>query len=666
MLQALPPPDPPTEAIVVTGRALPETKSERTHHVDVLDAATLAHSPSHSLDAILLQVPGLQLFRRSDSTSGHPTSQGVTLRALGGNASSRALLILDGVPQADPFGGWVNWPAYDAGGLESARIIRGADIAYGPGAVAGVIDLSSLAYAGFKGSLEAGSRQSLRGRAYWGERVANGLLTIDAQGARSSGFTPVTDATRGAADRPAPYEQASARGRWVAPLGERTELQLGGLAFIDKRERGLPFTANRTRGADVSARVVGGGRWQWSALAYAQWRNLRSSFASVGAERATASRVSLQDSVPSRGLGAAAEVRPPLGPGFDLRIGGDVRFLTGESRELFAFVGGEPTRRRVSGGGSRTAGLFAETTLTRGALTLSGGARIDYWRISDGKLIERPLGGAPTRNDVFDSRSGWKPTARAGVVLELARGVDLRTAAYSGWRLPTLNELFRPFRAGPDATAANPLLDPETVTGAEVGLSFRRGSFQADATAFTNRLSNAIANVTLGQGPGVFPGVGFVSGEYSQRHNLDAVRVRGLEATGQASHGPWTVQLGASFTRARVQASGPAAALDGLRPAQTPAVTLSGALGWEKGGRTAKVLLHHFGGRYEDDTNAVRLPAATTVDAFFAWPISKRLQLIARAQNVTDAEAPASILSDGSVERTTPRTIWLGIRIHPD
>ena len=74
--------------------------------------------PAHELDQILKQVPGVQLFRRSDSTSGHPTSQGVTLRALGGNASSRALLILDGVPQADPFGGWVNWPAYDAAGLQ--------------------------------------------------------------------------------------------------------------------------------------------------------------------------------------------------------------------------------------------------------------------------------------------------------------------------------------------------------------------------------------------------------------------------------------------------------------------------------------------------------------------------------------------------------------------
>src|SRR3954452_20625345 len=109
MLQAMPLPEPPGEVVVVTGKALPDALAERGYHTDVLNQRQLADAPAHELDGILSRVPGLQLFRRSDSTSGHPTSQGVTLRALGGNAASRALLILDGVPQSDPFGGWVNW-----------------------------------------------------------------------------------------------------------------------------------------------------------------------------------------------------------------------------------------------------------------------------------------------------------------------------------------------------------------------------------------------------------------------------------------------------------------------------------------------------------------------------------------------------------------------------
>src|ERR671920_2446605 len=128
-------------------------------HVDVLRARDLADAPAHELDSILLQVPGLQLFRRSDSTTGHPTSQGVTLRALGGNASSRALLVLDGVPQSDPFGGWVNWPAYDPMSLSGIRVVRGGgSIANGPGALAGTIEMTSRADTGVAGEVAAGSR----------------------------------------------------------------------------------------------------------------------------------------------------------------------------------------------------------------------------------------------------------------------------------------------------------------------------------------------------------------------------------------------------------------------------------------------------------------------------------------------------------------------------
>ncbi len=56
-----------------------------------------------------MNVAGFQEFRRSDSRSSNPTAQGVTLRALGGNASSRALVLLDGVPMVDPFFGHVRF-----------------------------------------------------------------------------------------------------------------------------------------------------------------------------------------------------------------------------------------------------------------------------------------------------------------------------------------------------------------------------------------------------------------------------------------------------------------------------------------------------------------------------------------------------------------------------
>src|SRR5215216_2833082 len=123
-MQALPP-DPPQAAIVITGKALAEPKADRVYGVERISQDRIARAPSHQLDQLLKDVPGVQLFRRSDARSGHPTSQALPLRALGGNASSRALLMLDGVPQSDPFGGWVSWPAYAPSALAGIRIVRG-------------------------------------------------------------------------------------------------------------------------------------------------------------------------------------------------------------------------------------------------------------------------------------------------------------------------------------------------------------------------------------------------------------------------------------------------------------------------------------------------------------------------------------------------------------
>ncbi|MEO7634415.1 MAG: TonB-dependent receptor [Sphingomicrobium sp.] len=651
------PAPPPEAAIVITGSALPEASADRAYGVLRIDRQRIAASPSRALDQILKDVPGLQLFRRSDSRSGHPTSQGVTLRALGGNASSRALLTLDGVPQADPFGGWVNWPAYDPADLAEVRVVRGGgSVAYGPGALAGTIAMASRADGGISGGIEGGSRSSLEAQARAGARIGGGLLSLSVRGGRSDGFIPITSGTRGPADERAPYRFWNSRARFVAPLGSATELQASIAGFHDWRTRGTDFSANRTNGTDASLRLVGQGAWQWSALGYWQWRDLRSSFANVSAGRSVAARVSLQDAVPSHGLGGSFELRPPLPEGVELRFGGDARRTDGETHELFSYVAGAATRRRVAGGETWTAGVFGEGSTELGRLLLTAGARVDRWQVRDGHLFEQTLAtGATLRDERFGKRDGWRPTARAGALFDLGN-LSLRSAAYLGWRLPTLNELFRPFRAGLDATAANAELDPERLKGVEAGVDFRRGPLRFALTGFINRLDDAIANVTLGQGPGVFPGVGFVpaGGTYRQRQNAGAVKVRGLEGSAQWSRGPWSLRAGVSLTRAR---------LNGLRPAQTPnfAATLGG--GWRRGGKGAELALRRVGAQFEDDLNTRLLKSATTLDVSAFWPLTRQFELVARAENLTNRLVIAGISGDGAVERATPRTLWLGVRL---
>jgi len=664
--QALPP-APPAAQIIVTGNALPEAKAERVYAVERIGRRKIEQSPSHELDELLKDVPGLQLFRRSDARSGHPTSQGVTLRALGGNASSRALLVLDGVPQTDPFGGWINWPAYDPDDLREIRVVRGGgSVANGPGALAGTIEMVSRAEAGTSGEADYGSRDSLEARARLGLDVGGGVLSISGRGERSDGFIPITQDTRGPADQRAPYREWSGRGRWVVAVGSSTELQANVAAFHDWRTRGTDFTVNRTNGADASARLVGRGAWEWTALAYWQWRNLMSSFASVNAGRTQATRVSLQDSVPSHGVGGSFEVRPPMPEHVQLRIGADARRTTGESRELFSYVAGNPTRRRFAGGDTWTAGAFGEVTGDVGPVTLTGGARLDHWQIDHGHLFEKVIATqAVLRDERYGARGGWLPTARGGAVVAIGSGWSLRSAAYLGWRMPTLNELFRPFRAGADATAANPNLKPERLAGTEGGVEYAHGPLQLSLTGFANKLTDAIANVTLGKGPGVFPEVGFVAagGTFSERQNVKAINVRGVEASAQWTRGPWSIAGGASLTHARMEGSGAAAFLNGLRPAQTPRFAGTLSVSWQQDAKGAQVIVRRVGAQFDDDLNTSILKPATTIDAFASWPLTRRVQLVVRGENITNTLVEAGINNDGSIERATPRTLWIGLRL---
>ena len=651
--------------IVVTG-TLPEAKGNASYPV----TRVYLDNASNRLETALSQAAGLQQFRRSDARSANPTSQGVTLRGLGGNASSRALLVLDDVPQADPFGGWISWPGYDAVQLGSVRVRRGAgQVASGSGALAGVIELDSLQNLNrINASLAYGSRNSLDAKASLLRMLGDGSISVSGSYARGDGFTPIIGSQRGVVDRPAPYEQGGIAIRAVAPLSENTELQAGMRAFTDERDRGFDFSDNQNSGVDASLRLVNRtpGGWQWRALGYVQIRDFANRFGAIGAGRNSVSLTLDQFSVPSTGLGARFELRPPVGDNAELRIGGDWRRTIGETNENFFFTGLTPGRSRRAGGESDTFGAFAEASFEPvDQLTLTGGARADHWSIASGFRKEVNIGGSVRSDDVFVDRSGWEGTGRAGFAYQASDELKLRGAAYTGWRLPTLNELYRPFRVGADATAANELLAPERLKGAEIGVDIESGGFQFGATAFANKLDNAIANVGLGVGPANFPGVGFVAagGIYRQRQNLDAIDSKGVELDASYAVRDFILSAGYSYVDAKVEASGRAGALDGLRPAQVPRHFANIGASYDGEAFSANVNARYVGGQFEDDTNSRRLASAVTLDAGIGYRLGDKFRLELRGENLFDARIEAAIGGDGVIERATPRTIWAGISV---
>src|SRR6185295_818659 len=114
--------EPVRTSITVTGDISAETPA----NISVIDHAAIRETPGADLDDRLRMVPGFSLFRRTSSLVAHPTTQGVSLRGIGSSGASRSLVLWDGIPINDPFGGWVYWTRLAPDELDRVEIVRGA------------------------------------------------------------------------------------------------------------------------------------------------------------------------------------------------------------------------------------------------------------------------------------------------------------------------------------------------------------------------------------------------------------------------------------------------------------------------------------------------------------------------------------------------------------
>ncbi|EDL48479.1 TonB-dependent siderophore receptor [Erythrobacter sp. SD-21] len=638
-----------TPIIVVTGEGLETTPAAPAYDTQVIDREVILGTGSGRIEDALSTVAGFQQFRRSDSRSSNPSAQGATLRALGGNATSRALVLLDGVPMADPFFGFIPYPAIAPERLSSARVTRGGGSGpFGAGALAGTIELASAdarTLGPYGGHVYVNGRGESESSAHLAGDLGSGFGVVSARWDRGKGFYTTPEADRVDATVRAAYDSWSVEARGVAPIGDTIELQARGLVYDDRRTLRFAGADSSSSGQDASLRLVGRGTWEFDALAYLQARN----FTNVVISSTRFVPVLDQRATPSTGLGGKIELRPPVGEAHVLRLGLDYRRSEGELYEtaLSAFTG-EVRERRNAGGTNTDLGLFAENDFLLGALTLTAGARLDRYTIRDGFYIARDPEGALLAEDSFADRSGWEPSFRGGALYEAGAGISLRAAAYMGLRLPTLNELYRPFVVFPVTTLANDALENERLEGFEVGLDVAPHEvIRIGLTAFDNRVRDAVANVTLDP-------------VTRQRRNIEAIHARGIEATTRIGMGSWGFDGSLAYTDARALQEG--AAFDGNRPSQTPAWVGSASVrySFSQSGLVA-LTLRRVGKQYEDDLESDVLPAVTTLDAFARIPVTTRFSIVLRGENLTDATI-VTRNQGGSVDLGTPRTLWAGVR----
>lgn len=638
--------------IIVTGHGLAESPATVAYDVETIARDELVSSASGRIEDVLSSVAGFQQFRRSDSRSSNPSAQGATLRALGGNASSRALVLLDGVPVSNPFFGYVPFTALAPERLSSVRVTRGGGAgAFGSGAISGTIELTSAGpetLGAFSGTALVNDRGGTQGSASTAQKLGKGFIVAAVQWDRGKGFWTTPKDQRVDASARAAYESLSGSLRAVAPLGETLEIQASALVYDDQRTLRFEDADSSASGQQASLRLVGRGEWQFDVLGYVQAQDFSNRV--ISSTRFV--RALEQIKTPTLATGGKFELRPPVGADHVLRLGADIRLVGGHLAEApYSTFTGQQTAFRRAGGDQSDLGLFIEDDWTLGNLVLTAGARADRWTIRNGFYRELDAEGSLSQDTRHPDRSGWDGSFRGGALWTVSPAIRLRAAAYTSLRLPTLNELYRPFVVFPVTTNANADLSPEKLRGYEAGVELTPAEgLRLSVTAFDNKVKNAIANVTL-------------DATTRQRQNVNAIRARGIEATAALTMGTVSFDGSLAWTDAKVEADGIQAVLDGMRPSQVPRLAASATLGWKpRAGWHLAATLRHVGKQYEDDQETDALPAATTLDAFAQVPLAGPLALILRAENLFD-ETIVTRNQSGSMDLGTPRTVWAGFRV---
>lgn len=577
----------------------------------MLQRPRIAAVPGVNIDDRLRMVPGFSPFRRNSSLTAHPTTQGISLRGIGSSGASRTLALWDGVPLNDPFGGWIYWTRLSPDDLDRVEVSRGASTSvFGDRAMGGAVSLftrqpeQDRVYA----SYEFGNRNTNSVTAGYSHLWSRYALSGSVRGFTTNGYYIVAEPNRGPVD-------TEANVRFVAPqlrfdyFGGRDRLYLKSDILIEERANGTTVQRNSTSLGAISAHYAR----DWSQdgltmMGYHTRGEFRSLFSSLSADRRT-ERLTSTQSVPSEAEGGAG-YWSHRGSTWRTLAGADMLRIEGYSVETPYPAGAV----RTGGGTVWQQGTFLQFEGDAGPAKFFGGGRYSY--AGQGNHFFSPSGG------IMGGRQWWR----------------VRASAYRSFRAPTLNELYREFRAGNSITQANDQLTPETLTGIESGFDIYGESVRLSVTGFYNWLDALIGNATILSTPQQI---------IRRRQNIGEATARGFEAEIRHRWRDFSTELSYLFADSRFTT--------GLRTPQIPKHQGSGQLMWSRNSTTLSGGFRSSAYQFDDDLNRFLLPGYATLFVSAQQRIVSNLSAVFVLENMLDREYLTGFTP---VPATGPPRLW--------
>ena len=622
---ASPSPSPTPSALPIIGTVRVVTGSQQSMHnlpvpASVLDQQAIVSLPAVTGDQVLRYLPG---FDRNRSNSMF-TNYGQLRVSFAGLGNDRGLVLADGIPAQDGFGGQVDWAQFPAPDLVRAELLRGPGSAlYGGGAVGGVLALQTYGpttelsgpaqgTVSFAGGTHAFAQTYAQSTAPLGGKLSASFSAL----AQQLQYDDLAPGYQTAHDNEAQSQSNMANIRLRYAPDTNTILEYGYLGAWDYQQEGRPnydFWRNQVQNALRIAHAT-----KQSSLTGSYYE--RNAFVT--------NRADVYPSAPGRLL--YTQYVPTHESGVL------VSWIVGDEHSTFAvlgnakFVGGVSNQYNgagaftVSGSGTQdSSGLALQETLSGARYEVVGGLREDAIDLVDAATqkgtVVTPI--AP--------RTDRALSPRVAVRYDLSKGLAFRASGGGDFRAPYLNELVRGYQIGAVQYLPNSALVPERSSSLVAGFDLLHASSELSAD-FTHAFVNDAIDFRT-----ISPTVQMRSNfSHTQTDGTTVVYARRLGSCSRLTL--WGNQ---QYSRITAGTAGE----DGKQLPYVPKASASAEYDTPVGAVQTGVSINYSGMTWADDLNQQPLGSAVTAGLHAIVPLRDGVKVVFNADNVTNARYLSSI-----------------------
>ena len=600
---------PEVEGVVVTANRAPQRIDSVGGQITLIGPDAIRQSQSVILSSLLAQTPGVALSRNGGVG-------GATQLRIRGAESDQTVVLIDGVKLNDPSstGGGYNFANLLVGDVSRIEVLRGAQsVLWGSQALGGVINILTADPAQpFEADVQAevGSDNTGYLRAGLGGKAEHLVWRLSAAQFATDGVSTFAQ-SRGGAETD-PYRNTGLAGKARVLLNPALFVDLRAVyskgrndfdgfpaplyVFADTHEYGDTTDLVAYAGLNLD---LAGGRFR-NRLAYAYTGTDRENF---NPQQAVTTRT-----YDSTGRNRRWEYQGTLqlAPAWSAVVGAETERSTFRAASPSSFAPNPPAARAKAD----LTGVYAQVVgHALPGLTLAAGIRRD----------DHQTFGTST---VGQASAAWTPNAGATV---------LRASWGQGFKAPTLYQLYSDY--------GNTRLAPEEADSWDAGVEqkLQGGKLVFQAAYFERRTTNLIDFVSCAAGAPAAacasPTGGFRFGYYA---NTSRSLAHGVELQAQARIAE-RLTVSGNYSWTDTENTSPGSANRGKTLARRPdnLANLEAAYRWPAG-LTTTVALRYAGDSFDDAANLNRNKGYALVDLRAAYPVSERLEVYGRVENLTN------------------------------